>query len=57
MNGDRLINIALFIAGLLLAVALFSAGAIWRSRSIHPHVDNQHRTQLDADVEGFAVLS
>jgi hypothetical protein len=55
MNRDRLINIALFIAGILLAIALFSAGAIWRSRSIHHNVGNQHRTQFDADVEGLAV--
>ena len=35
MNRDRLINVALFLAGVLLAIALFSAGAIWRSRSSH----------------------
>jgi len=32
MNRDLIINVLLIIAGMVLALLLFGAGAIWRSR-------------------------
>lgn len=33
MNRDLVINVLLIIAGIVLAIALFGAGAMWRGRT------------------------
>ncbi len=33
MNRDLVINILLIIAGIVLAIVLFGAGAVWRGRT------------------------
>ena len=33
MNRDLVINVLLIIAGIVLAIALFSAGVLWKSRT------------------------
>ena len=34
MNRDLVINILLFLAGIVLAIALFGAGVLWKSRAL-----------------------
>ena len=33
MNRDLIINVLLIIAGIVLAIALFGAGVLWRSKT------------------------
>ena len=40
MNRDLIISVLLIIAGIVLAIALFGAGAVWKGRS------NRHNNGL-----------
>jgi heme/copper-type cytochrome/quinol oxidase subunit 2 len=40
MNRDLIMSVLLIIAGIVLAIALFAAGAVWKGRS------NRHNSGL-----------
>ena len=44
MNRDLIISVLLIIAGIVLAIALFAAGAVWKGRS------NRHNSGLSPDT-------
>lgn len=52
MNRDLVINILLVLAGIVLAIALFGAGVLWRGRN---PTKNSHRetpkTTETADIQ------
>jgi heme/copper-type cytochrome/quinol oxidase subunit 2 len=44
MNRDLIMSVLLIIAGIVLAIALFAAGAVWKGRS------NRHNSGLFQDA-------
>jgi hypothetical protein len=44
MNRDLIISVLLIIAGIVLAIALFGAGAVWKGRS------NRHNSALSHET-------
>ena len=44
MNRDLIISVLLIIAGIVLAIALFGAGAVWKGRN------NRHNSGLSQDT-------
>jgi hypothetical protein len=44
MNRDLIMSVLLIIAGIVLAIAMFAAGAVWKGRS------NPHNSALSQDT-------
>jgi hypothetical protein len=47
INRDTLITALLVVAGIVLALALFGAGVLWRSKSVQTKFRSWKTTQLD----------
>lgn len=56
MSRNKLITLLLIIASLLLAVALFIAGAIWRGRMTARSAATDSRRDQFTSVEGFTWM-